>query len=143
VEAAVVAHGEVHHHASASHLAQQVVVDLRAASRREAGEVLDTINAGRQGVLHPDEELGVGDGGKPGPVRPVDERHEIGHGELSVQLVGLRRREPARGHHLHDVNAALGMLRDGCAHVAGHRAAEEGAVAAGGRDRRPRRDHAG
>jgi hypothetical protein len=73
----------------------------------------------------------------------LDDRHEIGHGELGAQLVGLRRREPAGGHHLHDVNAALGTFRDGCAHVADHRAAEEVAVAAGGRDRRPRCDHAG
>jgi hypothetical protein len=75
-------------------------------------------------------------------VRPIDERRELGHGELGAQLVGLRRGEPARGHHFPDVNAALGVLSDCCAHVASHRAAEEVAVTAGGRDRRSRRHHA-
>ncbi len=105
--------------------------------------MLDPVDAGRQGVLHPDEGVRVSDDRKPGPVRLVDERHELGHGELGAQLVGLRRREPARGHHLHHVNAPLGMLRDRGAQVAGHRAAEEVAVAAGSRERRPGGDHAG
>ena len=104
--------------------------------------MLDPVDAGRQGVLHPDQRVGVGDDRKPGPVRLLDERDEFGHGELGAQLVGLRRREPARGHHLHHVNAPLGMLGDRRAHIAGHRTAEEVAVAARGRERRPRCDHA-
>ena len=63
-------------------------------------------------------------------------------GELHAQLVGAGREHPAGGHHLHDVDAPLDVL--------GHRRpdgigpfrhpAEVVAVAALGRQGRPRRD---
>ena len=80
--------------------------------------------------------------GEAGGVRLVDDRGELCDGELGAQLVGARRREPTRGHHLDHVDAALGVLRDRRAYIAVHDSAEEVAMPARGGERRPRGDDA-
>ena len=104
------------------------------------GAVLKTVDPGRDAVDDRLERVGVGGDRKAVPVRFVDQRREVVGGELPAVDVGARGQEAAGGHHLDDVDAALGVLADGVPHPALGDAAEEVAVAAGRGDRRARRD---
>jgi hypothetical protein len=78
----------------------------------EAGEVLDTVDAGSQGVPNAGQGVGMRQDRQPDCVCRVDECPKIGRVELRSERVGADRGHPAAGHHLDHIDAAVFVLGD-------------------------------
>ena len=79
----------------------------------QAGEVLEAVDAGVDGVPRAPQGVGVGEDLEPGLVPEVDDQPQVLGGELHAELVAARRQHAARGHHLDHVDPALDVLGHG------------------------------
>ncbi len=104
----------------------------------QAGAVLDAVDACGHGALDRDQAVGVRGDGEAETVGLLHDHAELVLGELAVVDRGAGRGEPAAGHDLHDVDAALGSRAHGPAELvlAGRLAAHGPAVALRTGDRR-------
>jgi hypothetical protein len=75
--------------------------------------VLDTIGAGRHGHVHRRQAMRVRGNRQVGGVRLADHHPHLLEGELAEHHLRAGGREPAAGHDLYDVDAALGALSHG------------------------------